>query len=89
MQQAASLYNAELQRQMDREKKISDKSITVAASQAAKSHNMIGNVPTDDFRGFLGQIEGIKPNPALLTLHAQPGGSQHLKRDRLQPKGND
>jgi hypothetical protein len=67
LQQAAALFNAELQRRIDLEKRTADKNISVAASQA-QVRKMIGNVSTDEFTGFLGQIQGIQTDSGFADI---------------------
>jgi hypothetical protein len=67
LQSAAALFNAELTRRIDLEKRLSDKTISVAASQA-QVRKMIGNVTTDEFKGFLDQISAIQTQSGFADI---------------------
>jgi hypothetical protein len=67
LQQAAALFNSELQRRIDLEKRTGDKNVSVAASQA-QVRKMIGNVSTDEFTGFLGQVQGIQSDSGFSDI---------------------
>lgn len=67
LQNAAALFNKELQRRIDLEKQTSDKNISVAASQA-QVRKMIGNVSTNEFQGFLGQVQNIQAESGFAEI---------------------
>jgi len=67
LQQAAALFNTELQRRIDLEKRTGEKNVSVASSQA-NVRKMIGNVSTNEFQGFLGQIQNIQTDSGFSDI---------------------
>jgi hypothetical protein len=92
LQNAAALFNAELERRIELEKRTTDKNITVAASQSAVRH-MIGNVPTKEYNNFLKQIENIQTgtgfsdiatmNMAAASILSATGSNQKVTTEIL------